>query len=136
MAFGIMVAFGPIVFSVSGLAALNFNKFNRTTKKRTARHEVISGKPRTEYLGADLSTVTFEMHFDITYGVQPRMMLTLLHAMAEGSLAYPLVIGGRPQGIYNWSLDSVSEAWDTVYGGGELAAATVQVTLTEYVPLL
>ena len=136
MAFGILGVFGPIVFSVSSLAVLNFNNFSRTTKKRTARHEVLSGKPRTEYLGADLSTVTFEMHFDISYGVQPRAMLTLLHAMAEGKLAYPLIIGGRPQGIHNWCLDSVSESWDNVYGGGELAAATVQVTLTEYVPIL
>ena len=136
MAFGVMGAFGPIVFSVSSLVALNFKNFNRTTKKRTVRHEVISGKPRTEYLGADLSTVTFDMHFDITYGVQPRAMLTLLHAMAEGKLAYPLVIGGRPQGVHNWCVDQVSETWDNVYGGGELAAATVTVTLTEYVPVL
>ena len=136
MASGIIGVFGPIVFSVSRLAVLNFQNLSRTTKKRTVRHEVIDGKPRTEYLGADLSTVTFDMHFDITYGIQPRAMLTLLHAMAEGKLAYPLIIGGRPQGIHNWCVDEVGETWDTVYGGGELAAATVQVKMTEYVPVL
>lgn len=136
MASGILGVFGPIVFSVSSLAVLNFQNLGRTTKKRIARHEVLEGKPRIEYIGPDLSEVNFDMHFDITYGVQPRAMLTLLHAMSENKLAYPLVIGGRPQGVHNWCLESVSESWDNVYGGGELAAATVHVKLIEYIPVL
>ena len=63
-------------------------------------------------------------------------MLLLLRQMAERGQAWPLILGGMPQGLHNWTLDSVSESWDVVYGGGELAAATVKLTLTEYVPTL
>ena len=132
----VLGAFGPVVFSVSSLRVLTFNGFQRKSGKRTAKHEVISGKPRTEYLGPDLSTLSFSIRLDVTYGVQPKTMLLLLQQMSEQRGAYPMVIGGRPIGLHPWSLDSVSEEWNTVYSGGELASAEVKLSLTEYVPML
>ncbi len=127
---------GPVIFSVSSLRVLTFNKFKRDIKKRTTKHEVISGKPRTEYLGPYLQTVSFSMRLDITYGVQPKMMIMLLEQMAEQGLAYPLIIGGRPIGFNPWSIDSISVSDDVMYSFGELASAEVTVSLTEYVPMM
>ncbi len=129
-------SYGPIIFTVSSLRALTFNDFNRTAKKRTASHEVIRGKPRTEYLGADLQTVSFKCKLNATYGVKPRAMIELLVQMAEQGVAFPLVIGGMPIGIHNWSLDSVSAADKYMYNWGELLEAEVTLSLTEYVEAL
>lgn len=123
---------GPIVFSVSSLLVLTPNNIARTAGKRTTKHEVIKGKPRLEYLGADLQTFKFDITLSAEHGVRPRMMLDLLTEMAENGLAYPLQIGGRPVGKNLWSLDSVSESWDNLYSMGELSQATVNISLTEY----
>ncbi|MDO4495903.1 MAG: phage tail protein [Clostridiaceae bacterium] len=126
-------SFGPVIFSVSSLAVLTPTNISRNVSKRTTVHEVIKGKPRTEYLGPDLQTFSFDITLRAEYGVKPRMMLDLLSKMAEGNNAYLLQIGGRPIGEHDWCLDSVSEAWDTVYSMGELSQATVNLSLTEYV---
>lgn len=123
---------GPVVFSVSSLAVLTPNNISRTAGKRTATHTVIEGKPLLEYLGADLQTFSFDITLSAEHGVRPRAMLDLLVEMAEGKMAYPLQIGGRPVGKNLWSLDKVSEAWNTLYSMGELSEATVNLSLTEY----
>ena len=126
-------SFGPIVFSVSSLAVLTPNNISRNISKRTTVHEVIKGKPRTEYLGPGLQAFSFDITLRAEYGVRPRLMLDLLAEMAEGGLAYLLQIGGKPVGKHLWSLDSVSETWDNLYSMGELSQATVKISLTEYV---
>lgn len=129
-------SFGTVIFSVSSLRALTFTNFTRSAGKRTTKHEVITGKPRTEYLGADLQTVSFSIHLDVLYGVKPRLMIDMLTLMAETGLAYPLIIGGRPIGLNPWMIDSISVTDDVMYSFGELASADVTLNLTEYVPIL
>ena len=126
-------SFGPVVFTVSSLRALTLQNFSRTIGKRTTKHEVIQGKPRSEYLGADLQTCNFKIRLDVMYGVRPRAMIDLLSTMAEQGVAYPLIIGGRPIGMNPWSLDSISVDDDVMYNFGELASADVTLNLTEYV---
>lgn len=126
-------AFGPIVFSVSSLRVLTPNNLSRTVGKRTATHDVIKGKPITEYLGPDLQTFSFDITLRAEYGVKPRTMLDELADMAEDGVAYPLQIGGKPVGKNLWCLNSVSESWDNLYSKGELSEATVKISLTEYI---
>jgi hypothetical protein len=126
-------SFGPIVFSVSSLAVLTLNNIARTAGKRTTTHTVIEGKPITEYLGADLQSFKFDITLSAEHGVRPRAMLDALAEMAEGKMAYPLQIGGRPVGKHMWSLDQVSESWNHLYSLGELSEATVSLSLTEYI---
>lgn len=129
-------SYGPIIFTVSSLRVLTFNNFTRTAKKRTASHEVIRGKPRTEYLGPDLQSVSFKCTLDATYGVRPRALIETLVQMSENQVAFPLIIGGMPIGFHVWSLDSVSVADEYMYNFGELMRAEVTLNLTEYVPTL
>lgn len=128
--------FGPIVFSVSSFRVLTLNNISHGASKRTAKHEVINGKPLLEHLGPDLESFSFDIHLKAQLGLKPRDMLDLLKVMAQEGMAYPLIIGGRPVGENSWSLTSVSDTWDTVYSGGELAEATVKLSLTEYISRL
>ena len=73
------------------------------------------------------------MCLDAVLGVRPREMLECLEDIVESGKVDYLVIGGRAVGKNRFSVTSMSEAWDVVYSGGELARATVSVTMEEYV---
>ena len=124
---------GGIIFTTSSFMVLTPKGFQRSVSSRWATHELIGGRPKTQYIGPGLQSVSFEMTLKADYGVRPRLMLEILARMCESPLAYPLIIGGRPVGDHNWRVVSVSETYNVVYNFGELASATVQVSLEEYV---
>ena len=124
---------GGVIFTTSSFMVLTPKNMQRSVASRWAKHELIAGKPKTQYIGADLQSFTFEMTLKADYGVRPRLMLEILSRMCESPLAYPLIIGGRPVGDHNWRVVSVSESYNIVYNFGEVSSATVQVSLEEYV---
>lgn len=119
-----------IVFRVSDKKILTFNSFSRTIKSRWATHTTIQGKPKSEYLGADLQSVTFNIVLDVTLGLKPQEMLDTLAKMAEGKTVNALIIGGKVLG--NFILSSLSETREVIYNGGQLARCNVSLTLDEY----
>lgn len=52
--------------------------------------------------------------------------------MVETGTAERLVIGTRPVGKNPVRLTGSSETWDVIYNRGELARATMTITLEEY----
>jgi len=93
---------------------------------------VIGKKEKAEFNGPSRRKVSFKMTFHAVYGVRPREMLEKLEDMVEKGKVDYLVIGGRAVGRNRFAVTAVSETWDTVYGGGELAKASVTVTMEEY----
>ena len=77
--------------------------------------------------------VTFKMSFSAMLGVRPREMLEKLVGMVEKGKVDYLVIGGKAVGENRFAITDMGETWDTVYSRGELARASVTVTLKEYV---
>jgi hypothetical protein len=65
-------------------------------------------------------------------GIRPRKVLDAIATMVESGTAERLVIGGRPVGNRPFRLVGSSEAWNKIYSRGELAKATVSITLEEY----
>ena len=125
--------FGGIIFQVSDKKILTASSLTKTVGSSWAQHEVIGGKPKVEYTGANLQTLTFDMTLSADLGVRPRKQLEELEEMAEGREAYAFVIGGKPVGKHLWRLVSLSEEWNTVLNRGELISAKVTVSLEEYV---
>lgn len=124
--------YGDILFETSDEKVFAPDKLQRSVSGVWQTHKLRGRKPRTEYFGPGLRKVTFRMTLLATLGVRPRAMLERLAAIAEGRQAYPLIIGGKPLADGPMRLVSLSEEWNTVYRGGELAAATVSVTMEEY----
>ena len=125
-------AFGEIVFSASDKKVLTPKSLSKTVGSSWATHETIGGKPKSQYMGANLQTLQFDMFLSVEFGIAPRRLLERLEEMAEGSEVYPLVFGGKPVGNL-WRLVSLSEEWGTVLNQGELISANVSVSLEEYV---
>ena len=124
---------GDIVFEVSDKKLLTANGITRSVGSNWTTHQLIGGKVKTEYSGAKLQSLSMTIQLNSRFGVRPRKMLDKLAEMAEGRKVYPLIIGGKPVGRNYWRITSVSESWGNIYSGGELASASVQLTLEEYI---
>lgn len=122
-----------ITFSVSPEKVLTFNKFNRQIKSRWATHDVISGKPLSEFIGQGQQTLSFDIYLTVMNGVTPKKVIEEIETAVEIGTPLTFVVGGRKIGQNQWVIDSVSEAWDAVIDQGLLVACNLSLSLSEYV---
>lgn len=128
--------FGDVIFETSDSRILNFSDFKLETASRFAVHEVIGKKPKTEFIGPGLNTVTFTVNLNGNHGIKPRDEMTQWIIKSNSGEAHTLVIGGRVLGADKWVVKSVSEAWDTIFNKGELFSGKLEVTIEEYISTL
>lgn len=121
-----------IIFEVSAERLLTFETITREISGRWTSHEVLSGKPKTEYLGPGAQAASLTIRLSAALGVKPREMLETIESMVESGSAEYLVVGGKMIGQNKFYIESASESWDRLYSRGELAAASVALNLGEY----
>lgn len=121
-----------VVFEVSDDRVFTFSELTREVTSRWTNHEPQGVKPKPEFLGAGLQTASLTITLSVTLGVRPRDVLEAIENMVENGTAETLVIGNRPVGSNPFRLTGSSEAWNTVYNRGELARATLTISLEEY----
>ena len=112
-----------IIFEVSDNRVLTFESMSREVSGRWTEHEVLGVKPKAEFLGPGLQTISLTIHLSAALGVKPRRILDMVERMVERGSAE----GRRP-----FRVTGSSEAWDKVYSRGELAKATLTISLEEY----
>lgn len=122
-----------IIFTVSSLAVFTFKDLKHEVKGRWTLHDVLGGKPRAEFLGPDVQTVSFTIHLNKQLDIEPHLVLELLREKVENGDAEYLVIGGWPVSYNPLRFVSASEAWNKVYKFGVLTEADVTLELEEYV---
>lgn len=123
---------GPIVFEVSDKTVLTFNGMTRDVYGRWVEHEVMGVKPKPEFLGPGNQKITLPITVSANLGVKPRKMLELVEAMVESGDAEYLILKCRPVGRHPFRLTASSETWGDMYRHGELAKASLTITLEEY----
>lgn len=128
-----MGSWGPYVFQVSDKSMFALRDITRTAGSNWSTHSIINGKPKVQYQAPTLRTASGAVTLRADYGVKPRTQLEKMANAAEGSAAYPLIIGGRPLSKNPMRLTGISETWNTIYNGGELFSADVSLTFEEYV---
>lgn len=122
-----------IVFEVSSKKVMTFSGMTQTVKGRWTSHQVIGGKPVSEFLGSDLRTISLTILLSATHGVRPRDTIEKIEKSIEKGTPYPLVIGGKKVGKYEWKITGMTETWGEIIKDGRLAQAKVTLTLEEYV---
>lgn len=122
-----------ISFEVSANRQLPFKDMRRTASGRWKDHNVLGGKPLSEYAGPSLSDVSLQVVLSVERGIKVYDTLTELEKAAEKGVAEYLVIGGKIISGNKMKLESVSETWDEVWNDGALIKATVTLNFTEYV---
>ena len=124
---------GPaLIFTVSDDYVFTFDGMTREVSGRWATHETPGIKPRAEFLGPGLQSVSLPITLSASLGVKPRLMLELIEQMVETGDAEYLILGFRPVGKNRFRITGSSESWDLVYNRGELARAKLTLTLEEY----
>ena len=127
-------AFNELVFEVSTEKVITYDDYNRETKARYARHELINQTSVLEYLGRDLEEITFTMMFTISLGVDPAEETSKLRRMCLDGVADYLILGNTVVGENLWTIESVGEAKKAVDHFGKTIVSSVNVKMVEYVP--
>lgn len=121
-----------IIFETSDARVLTFGNLQRTVASKWANHALIGRKAKSEYLGMELDQISFDIKLNAALGVRPRAVLQAIEDMIAAASAEILIIGDAPIGDNPWKILSVSEAWNVIYNRGELFAASLTLTLEEY----
>ena len=71
-----------IIFEVSDNRVLTFESMSREVSGRWTEHEVLGVKPKAEFLGPGLQTISLTIHLSAALGVKPRRILDMVERMA------------------------------------------------------
>lgn len=123
-------SFAGIVFETSDERVLTFIGLKKDVAARFTQHDIIGGKPKVEFLGADLSSISFTMNLSAQFGVNPTATIKKLESFIHSGKKSRFILGGRNLGIYN--AVSMSEAFDTITERGMVVSAKVDLSLKEY----
>lgn len=127
-----LATLGSVVFSVSSSRVFTPSNISGSAGSDWATHDVVHGKPRSEYVGPKLRSYTFDILLRAQDGVPPRRTLKTLQQMAESSDAYWFLVGGESMGDNPYKLTDITDSWDHVLSGGRLIQCKVGITLEEY----
>lgn len=123
-------SFGETTFKVSSNEVKTFRDMTRTTKSRFAKHDLLLQKPQLEFLGQDLTEITFKVQLlkdlcaDVAYEADK------LRWYCEKGADYALVIGGEVIGRF--VVEQVHETLQVISGNGEIIVEELELTLKEY----
>ena len=121
-----------IVFEVSTEKVITFNKMTQAVKGRWALQEPILGKPYPEFLGPGQRTISLPVYLSVMHGVKPRKMMEQIENAVENGTPYPLVIGNKKVGSYQWVITDMSEIWGEIIRDGNLVSVNLTLNLSEY----
>ncbi len=131
---GVVGNFGSsIIFETSDRKILTFSGMTQKISGEYAKHSVVGQKDRPEFTGPGSRAVSFKMILDVSLGIRPKKVMDRIEEAVENGETEYLVIGGRPIGRNRFYISSVSEAFDVVMSHGEIARATLTISMEEYV---
>ena len=121
-----------IVFEVSDAVLLTLENFKWSGSARYSVHNRHNYHALTEYTGMDPDKITFDMQLLIEHGVKPMDAIVKLWVYEREGIALALTIGTQCYGKYRWNVVSHEMTAKYTDRRGDIAGATVSVTLQEY----
>lgn len=122
-----------IIFSISDGKILTFSEFEENISARWSNRNIQKKKPRSEFLGADLRTITLTITLDASLGVKPAQTRDKLIKICEKGQVDYLVIGAKKLSSNKFKIESISNVWNVILRKGKVARMTMNVTFSEYV---
>lgn len=131
---GVVGNFGcRITFETSDRKILTFSGMSQKVSGKYAKHSVSGQKDRPEFTGPGNRSISFNMLLDVNLGIKPSDIIARIEDAVENGETEYLVIGGRLIGQNKFYISSVSEKFDVIMRHGEIARASLQVNMEEYV---
>jgi len=126
-------SYGGIVFQVSKKKVYSFSNFKRTRTAEWKEHSRYGQKAISQFISPGIENITIDIHLNASLGVKPLTAIEKWGQFLETGHHDIFVIGGKQVGKNEWKIESISEAWNTFLSKGELIAADITVTLSEYI---
>lgn len=121
-----------ITFEVSSSKILTPSDLELKASGSWSYHDIISQKPRSEFNGAELRSVSFTIVLSAEHGVKPRNTMDSIVKAVESGTVMELALGGKAIGN-KWIIKEASNAFNIVLNRGEIAKLTIKITLEEYI---
>lgn len=121
---------GDIAFEASDKRLRTWQDARRTGQARWATHDVIGTKPKSEFIGPGLDTISFSVRLDIERGVIPRDELRKLREYRDTGKVLQFTIGGELVG--DFKINGLDEGWKRFDRNGVLTTTEVGLQLEEY----
>ncbi len=121
---------GDIPFETSSALVRTPHGISRKIASRYESHTVLGAKPRLEYLGEELDTITLQIRLVEVGSLQPEAELERLATLCRQGQVVPLILMGVNCG--NVIIESLTERWR---GKGESGPFCIDASLEikEYV---
>lgn len=121
-----------VIFEVSDQTVRTLNNWKWSGSARYAVHNRHNYHALTEYTGIDPDKITFDMDLRVELGVNPMKEIVKIWTYEREGTALSLTIGHKGYGKYRWNITSHSTEIKHTDKDGNPTAATVSVTLQEY----
>ncbi len=125
-----LATLGSVVFEASSDLIRTFQDAQHTTSARWSAHEIIQQKPKQEFGGPGLRTMTFAIRLDAALGVDPLAEAKVLRTATETGEVLPLMLAGEPEG--DWIVKELAESWRHVSSAGLIRIIDLSISLEEY----
>ena len=126
-------SWGKLVFKVSADQVKTFDAMKRSESARWSKHDVHLKKPKSVFNGPDQGSITFDMHFSASLGVNPMDEIDKLIRANTAGEVHRLIIGNKRFGLFKYYLASINSDLNFFDNKGMLLSGKVNVTLEEYV---
>lgn len=125
-------SFGDIIFEISSKKIKTFKDFERSGSARWEKHEINYRKPKLEFIGPDLETITYTILFKAELGINPIKEIEKLRKMRDTGKVASFIIGGKSISSNQWAIKDVRETNNEFDNKGNLLRSVVEVDLEEY----
>ncbi|MBP2655897.1 MAG: hypothetical protein H6Q73_3466 [Firmicutes bacterium] len=121
----------------TSVKVMTFDNLQREGDGRWATHEIIGQdkKPVMEFIGPGLETLSFSIMLNTMLGITPVDELKKIRKLRDNGVVCTFTIGGNAVTSNSWVITKLSETHKSYDNKGNLLAASVNVSLSEYVKL-
>lgn len=123
---------GKIVFSVSRFFVKTINDLNIDSSVNFAEHKIMNNKPKLQFLGAELDTISFKMHLSAFRNVNPLKSAEELKKNMKDGKVLNFILGNKKVGNGKYVITSIKESHKKFSPNGVVMTIELDVSLKEY----
>ena len=121
-----------ISFETSSNKIQTFRNYSETIGSRWVDHNIQGRMPRSEFLGADLMTVSMTVELNAALGVNPWSVRDKLKNAVRDGTVDVLVIGGKQPAYNKFKIISAQDTFDQILNDGKIPKITMNLTFKEH----
>ncbi len=121
-----------ISFEVSSDKIQTFKNYSETIGSRWVDHNIQGRMPRSEFLGADLMTITMTVELNAAHGAKPWSTRDKLKNAVRNGTVDTLVIGGKQPAYNKFKIISAQDTFDQILNDGKIPIITMNLTFKEH----